>query len=97
MAEFRRLVETSRVPVATTLLGKTVISEHHPQAIGVYEGGISRREVRVIVDSSDGLLCLGAWMSDISLGVHTGRLDASHMIRANSRRLKISHPVCDHA
>jgi len=52
MAEFRRLVETSRVPVATTLLGKTVISEHHPQAIGVYEGGISRREVRDIVDQA---------------------------------------------
>jgi TPP-dependent 2-oxoacid decarboxylase len=52
MAEFRRLVETSRVPVATTLLGKTVISEHHLQAIGVYEGGISRREVRDIVDQA---------------------------------------------
>src|SRR5262249_15960988 len=52
MAAFRRLVETSRVPVATTLVGKTVISEHHPQAIGVYEGGISRREVRDIVDQA---------------------------------------------
>ena len=31
MREFRRLVEASRIPVATTLLGKTVISEHHPK------------------------------------------------------------------
>jgi TPP-dependent 2-oxoacid decarboxylase len=93
MAEFRRLVEASRVPVATTLLGKTVISEHHPQAIGVYEGGVSRREVRDIVESSNVLLCLGAWMSDINLGVHTGRLAGRHMILANSGRLKISHHV----
>ena len=42
---------------------------------------------------SDVLLCLGAWMSDINLGVHTGRLDGRHMILANSRRLKISHHV----
>jgi TPP-dependent 2-oxoacid decarboxylase len=93
MREFRRLVEASRVPVATTLLGKTVISEHHPQAIGVYEGGISRRAIRDIVESSDVLLCLGAWMSDINLGVHTGRLEGRHMILANSGRLKISQHV----
>jgi TPP-dependent 2-oxoacid decarboxylase len=93
MAEFRRLVEASRVPVATTLLGKTVISEHHPQAIGVYEGSISRKEVREIVENSDVLLCLGAWMSDINCGVPTGRLQERHMILANSGRLKISQHV----
>lgn len=93
MTEFRRLVEASGVPVATTLLGKTVISEHHPQAIGVYEGGMSRREIRDIVEKADVLLCLGAWISDICLGIHTGRLDGRHMILANSGRLKISQHV----
>jgi indolepyruvate decarboxylase len=97
MAEFRRLVEASRVPVATTLLGKTVISEHHPQAIGVYEGGTSRQAIREIVENSDVLLCLGAWMSDINLGVHTGRLEGRHMILANSGRLKISQHVYEQA
>lgn len=93
MTEFRRLVEASRVPVATTLLGKTVISEHHPQAIGVYEGGMSRQEIRDIVEKADVLLCLGAWISDICLGIHAGRLDGRHMILANSGRLKISQHV----
>ena len=93
MREFRRLVEASRVPVATTLLGKTVISEHHSQAIGVYEGGTSRRAIRDVVENSDVLLCLGAWMSDINLGVYTGRLEGRHMILANSGRLKISQHV----
>jgi TPP-dependent 2-oxoacid decarboxylase len=91
--EFHRLVEASGVPVATTLLGKTVISEHHPQAIGVYEGGMSRREVRDVVEKADVLLCLGAWISDICLGVNTGRLEGRHMILANSGRLKISQHV----
>ncbi len=93
MKEFHRLVEVSRVPVATTLLGKTVISEHHAQAIGVYEGSMSRAEVCAIVNQADVLLCLGAWISDISLGVPTGRLPGRHMILANSGRLKISQHV----
>lgn len=93
MTEFYRLVEASRLPVATTLLGKTVISERHPQAIGVYEGYVSRHEVRDIVESADVLLCLGAWMSDINLGAYATGLGGGHMILANSGRLKISHHV----
>jgi indolepyruvate decarboxylase len=93
MAEFYRLLEASKLPVATTLLGKTVISEHHPQAIGVYEGALSRATVRNIVENADVLLCLGAWMSDINLGVHTGHLEGRRMLLANSGRLKISQHV----
>lgn len=93
MKEFHRLVEASRLPVATTLLGKTVISEHHPQAIGVYEGSASRQQVRDIVENADVLLCLGAWISDINYGVYTGRLEGRSMILANSGRLKISQHV----
>jgi len=93
MQDFYRLVEASGLPVATTLLGKTVISEHHPQAIGVYEGHSSRKDIRAIVESSDVLLCLGAWISDINFGVQTGRLEGRQMILANSGRLKISQHV----
>ncbi len=93
MKQFCALIEKCRIPVATTLLGKTVISEHHPLAIGVYEGASARQEVRDIVESADVLLCLGAWISDINLGVTTGRLEGRHMILANSGRLKISQHV----
>ncbi|HEX2840857.1 alpha-keto acid decarboxylase family protein [Hyphomicrobium sp.] len=93
MKEFCRLVEASRLPVATTLLGKTVISEHHRQAVGVYEGYQSRPDVRDIVENADVLLCLGAWMSDINLGMHASGLEGRGMILANSGRLKISHHV----
>jgi TPP-dependent 2-oxoacid decarboxylase len=93
MKEFTHLVERSKLPVATTLLGKTVISELHPQAIGVYEGGMSRKAVRDIVENSDVLLCLGAWISDINFGVFTGKLEGRQLILANSGRLKISQHV----
>ena len=71
MAEFRRLVEASRVPVATTLLGKTVISEHHPQAIGVYEGGVSRQEIRDIVEKRRRPACASAPGSATSISAST--------------------------
>jgi|CXWK01.1.fsa_nt_gi TPP-dependent 2-oxoacid decarboxylase len=91
--DFYALIEKAKLPVATTLLGKTVISERHPLAIGVYEGASSRQDVRAIVEKADVLLCLGAWISDINLGVHTGRLEGRHLILANSGRLKISQHV----
>jgi len=93
MSELYRLVEASRLPVATTLLGKTVISENHPQAIGVYEGAISRKDIRDIVENADVLLCLGAWISDINMGVYTSKLEGRRLILANSGRLKISQHV----
>lgn len=93
MSEFLRFAEMSRLPVATTLLGKTVISELHPQAIGVYEGGLSRSDVREVVEAADVLLCAGAWLSDINLGIYTARLDGRHMILANSGRLKIRNHI----
>ena len=91
LEEFDRLVEASRLPVASNLLAKTVISERHPQAIGVYEGAMSRPEVRCVIEDADLLLCLGAWMSDIDLGVYTARLDERRMVNANSGRVRIAH------
>lgn len=81
------------MPVATTLLGKTVISELDPCAIGVYEGAISRPEVRHVIEGADVLLCLGAWMSEMDLGVYTAHLDERRMINANSGRVRIRHHV----
>ncbi len=88
---FDALVEKSGMPVATTLLGKTVISELDPQAVGVYEGAMSRPDVRSVIEDADLLLCLGAWMSEMDLGVYTARLDDDRLINANSARVRIRH------
>ena len=59
LEDFERLVAKIGIPVATTLLGKTVISELDACAVGVYEGAMSRPEVRRVVENADVLLCLG--------------------------------------
>jgi indolepyruvate decarboxylase len=77
--------------IATTLLGKSVISEKHPQSLGVYEGAMGREDVRRSVESADCVLILGAFMTDINLGIHTANLDVSRTINATSERISIGY------
>jgi indolepyruvate decarboxylase len=86
-----RLLERTGLPVAATLLGKSVVRETHPQYLGVYEGAIGREDVRRAVESSDCLLLLGAFLTDIDLGVATAPLDESRTIDATAERVSIRH------
>ena len=86
-----RLVERSGYPIATTLLGKSIISERHPQHIGIYEGAMGSDYARRLVEKSDCILILGAFLTDIDLGIFTARLDVARTINANSERIAIRH------
>ncbi|MCK4605067.1 MAG: alpha-keto acid decarboxylase family protein, partial [Deltaproteobacteria bacterium] len=66
-----RFLEKSKIPVASTILSKSVIVENHPQYLGVYEGAMSREEVREYVESSDCLILFGVFLSDFNLGIFT--------------------------
>ncbi|MHC4477811.1 MAG: alpha-keto acid decarboxylase family protein [Planctomycetota bacterium] len=83
------LVEKTRIPVAATILGKSVISEDHPLYLGVYEGAMGRSEVQKYVESADCVLMLGCFMTDINLGVYTANLDTSRTIYATSEKTSI--------
>lgn len=85
------LIQKTRIPVAATILGKSVIGEHHPLYLGVYEGSMGREAVRKYVESSDCLIFLGAFMTDINLGIYTARIDPAQSIYANSERVSIRY------
>jgi len=85
------LVEKTRIPVAATVLGKSVIGEQHPLYLGIYEGAMGREAVRQYVESSDCVILLGAFMTDINLGIYTARLDPSRSIYATSEKLSIRY------
>lgn len=89
--EVLRLVERTGIPIAATVLGKSVIGEDHPLYLGIYEGAMGRENVRRYVESSDCLLMLGAFMTDINLGIYTARLDPSRSIYATSEKLSIRY------
>ena len=83
------LLQKTGIPVAATLLGKSVIRENHPQYIGVYEGAMGREEVRKYVESCDCLILLGTLMTDIDLGIFTARLEQGCSISSTSEKLEI--------
>lgn len=85
------LAEGANLPIATTLLGKSVISEAHPLFVGLYEGAMGREEVTAYVEASDCLLMLGCFLTDINLGIFTANLDPSRCIDATSEDLRIRH------
>jgi len=83
--------ERTGIPIATTMLGKSVVSEVHPLFIGLYEGAMGREEVTQWVEQSDCVILLGAFMTDINLGIYTAHLDPVRCIYATSETLQISH------
>src|SRR5437763_56487 len=89
--ELLRLARKTNIPVAATVLGKSVIGEQHPFYLGIYEGAMGRDEVRQYVEDSDCLIMLGAFMTDINLGVYTARLDPGRSISATSEKLSIRY------
>ena len=85
------LAEGSRIPITTTMLGKSVISEVHPLFVGLYEGAMGREEVTQFVEESDCVILLGTFMTDINLGIYTANLDPGKCIYATSEQLRIRH------
>ncbi len=84
-----KLVEKTNIPVAETLLGKSVISEQHPNYIGLYAGAIGKEFARKYVESSDCLIMLGAFLSDMNLGIFTAQLNPKNSIYVTSEKTSI--------
>jgi len=89
--EVLKLIEKNQIPVCATLLGKSVISEKHPLYLGVYEGAMGRESVRSYVETSDCVILLGTFMTDINLGIFTANLDPGRCIYVTSEALRIRH------
>ena len=88
--ELLTLSERTGIPIAVTILGKSVISEIHPNYLGVYEGAMGRDDVAKAVENSDCLLMLGTFLTDVNLGIFTARIDLNNTIEATSEKIQIS-------
>ncbi len=89
--ELLALAEGSQIPITTTVLGKSIISETHPLFVGLYEGAMGNDAVTKFIEDSDCVLLLGTFMTDINLGIYTANLDPSKCIYATSEQLRIRH------
>lgn len=89
--ELLSLVEKLKIPVASTISSKSVISELHPLYLGLYEGAMGHDFVKEYVESSDCLILLGALMTDIDLGGYTAKIDQGRTISITSERVSVSY------
>jgi indolepyruvate decarboxylase len=79
-----QLLEATGIPFATTPLSKSTLCEAHPLFLGVYEGAVGKEQARQAVEQSDCLLMLGAFMTDVNLGIFTAKLDQALTISSSS-------------
>ena len=89
--ELVELIEALNMPTAASIQSKSVLAEQHPLFLGIYEGAIGQEAVRAYVESSDCVILLGAFMSDIDLGIDTARLDQGRSISVTSEKTSIRY------
>jgi len=92
---FEQLLDKTGFPYVTMMLGKTILSEQHPQFIGLFEGDRSREYVRKRVESADCILQIGDMMTDFNTGGFTTNLDESKLISADINSVKIKYHYFD--
>lgn len=86
-----KLLEQTGIPFATMNLGKGVISETHPNFLGLYVGDCSSPGVQARVEQSDCIVSFGLLLSDFNTGEFTTHIDADVSIAVHSDHVNIKH------
>lgn len=91
-----KFAEQTNIPVATTILGKSVVNERHPLALGVYCESTSTEELKRYMEACDCLIMLGVMMTDMNTGFLPLKYQKRHIVRATSKELQVkSHSYPD--
>ena len=87
-----RMAERMNIPIAADLLSKSAIPENHRLYLGVYGGAMSSDEhVRQYVESADLVLMLGTFITDMSMGFYTAKLDRHRTVLATTERVNVQY------
>src|SRR5450432_522857 len=87
-----KLAETMNIPIAGDLLSKSAVPENHPLYLGVYGGAMSSdNSVRDYVESADCVLMLGTFITDMSMGIYTAKLERKYTILATTEQINVSY------
>jgi indolepyruvate decarboxylase len=84
-----QFAEKYNIPITTSLLGKSAISEYHPLFVGVYQGALSRPEVKEFVENCDMLIQLGVLLSDVNTGIFSAQFPQKYHISADANNITI--------
>ena len=87
-----QIAERTKIPIATDLLSKSAVPENHPLYLGVYGGAMSSDEhVRNYVESSDLVLMFGTFITDMSMGFYTAKLNRERTVLATTERISVQY------
>ncbi|NGX43469.1 MAG: Indole-3-pyruvate decarboxylase [Chlamydiae bacterium] len=86
-----RFAEKYHIPIVSSLLGKSTISEYHPLYVGLYQGELSREEVRDFVENCDCAILLGVNLNDVNTGIFSAVLEQENKIISTSSSTEINH------
>ncbi|MGA2442535.1 MAG: thiamine pyrophosphate-dependent enzyme [Tepidisphaeraceae bacterium] len=87
-----KLAERANIPIASDLLSKSAVAENHPHYLGVYGGAMSSdAAVRQYVESSDCVLMLGTFITDMSMGIYTAKLDRNRTVLATTETIGVRY------
>ena len=89
-----KFLHRSQLPFVTGVLGKSVVSENHPQFIGVYAGAMSPDDIRLAVEEADCVIAIGPLMTDLSTGIFTQNIDPARTVALMPDSLVIGGSAC---
>jgi indolepyruvate decarboxylase len=90
-SEVAELAERLAIPVATTLMGRGLMAEAGAPVVGTYLGDAGDPDLAELVEGSDGLLLLGAILSDSNFGPSGRRFDVRKAMLASNRQVHLGY------
>lgn len=90
-AEVAELAERLKVPVVTTLMGRGLLAETGNRVLGTYLGEAGDPDLAERVETSDGVLLLGAILSDSNFGPSGQRFDLRKAMLVSNRQVHIGY------
>lgn len=89
--QLAKFSDQHQIPVATTLLSKSVINEKSSMFAGIYFGAGSKESTRQIIDESDCLMIFGDYHHDMTLCFKPARFTKRQVVWANVEGLKVKN------
>ena len=86
-----QFAEKANIPIASTLLSKSVINERHELFAGVYSGASSNECTRKLVEESDCLLMFGVMLTDMTLCFKPAKFQKRQIVSASVEGLEVKN------
>ena len=91
-----KFAERFNIPVATTLLSKSVINEQHPLFAGIYAGDGSNEVTKKIVEDSDCLLMFGVMLTDMTLSFKPSKFKKRGVVNVSADEFRVKNHTYKH-